>query len=285
MYPELKGRTALVTGGASGLGAAVARRLLQEEVNVVVADLQLSEGDTLVQGASGRYLEVIGDVSEEADVGRFVETAKQAFGGVDILINCAGMPDKFTPTVEQDVADFRRLIDVHLTGTYMMCKAVAPLMLAQRCGSIINLSSVGGVLGLTPRNAYSAAKAGIGMMTRTLGCEWASQGVRVNAIAPGYILTPFLRRLIDDGKLDAQRLCRRTPAGRMGSPEHIADAMMFLVSDQSAFITGVVLPVDGGYMAWGASTDAFGGAVQPDLPGQVSPGLERVNLCGKKKDG
>lgn len=259
MYPELKERVALVTGGASGLGATVVRRLLAEGVAVVVADLHHPDTHA-AQGVSGdKCLRIAGDVSEESDVIRFVETAKEAFGGVDILINCAGIPDTFTPTIEQDVKDFRRLIDVHLTGTYMMCKAVAPLMLARRRGSIINLSSVGGVLGLTPRNAYSAAKAGIGMMTRTMGCEWAGQGVRVNAIAPGYILTPFSERLISEGKLDAERICRRTPAGRMGSPEHIADAMLFLSSDRSAYITGVVLPVDGGYMAWGAASDACQG--------------------------
>lgn len=257
MYPELEGRTALVTGGSSGLGECVAQQLLCAGANVAIADLNAhgAAGEATQDGC----LRISGDVSREDDVARFVDETRAAFGGVDILINCAGIPDNFQPTVEQDVAAFRRLVDVHLTGTYMMCKAVAPHMLAQRRGSIINLSSVGGVLGLTPRNAYSAAKAGIGMLTRTLACEWAAKGVRVNAIAPGYILTPFAQRLMDEGKLDAQKIRRRTPAGRLGKPEHIADAMLFLASDRSEFITGVTLPVDGGYMSWGAASDAWQG--------------------------
>jgi NAD(P)-dependent dehydrogenase (short-subunit alcohol dehydrogenase family) len=257
MYAELHGRAALVTGGSSGLGECVVQHLLRAGVRVAIADLNAAAVDAPAE--AGRCLRLSGDVSREDDVARFVSETHAAFGSVDILINCAGIPDTFQPTVDQDVAAFRRLVDVHLTGTYMMCKAVAPHMLAQARGSIINLSSVGGVLGLTPRNAYSAAKAGIGMLTRTLGCEWAASGVRVNAIAPGYILTPFAQRLMDEGKLDAQRIRRRTPAGRLGHPDHIADAMMFLASDRSEFITGVTLPVDGGYMSWGAASDAWQG--------------------------
>jgi NAD(P)-dependent dehydrogenase (short-subunit alcohol dehydrogenase family) len=257
MYAELEGRTALVTGGSSGLGECVVQHLLRAGARVAIADLNASGAATALP--ADRCLRISGDVSQEEDVARFVGETHAAYGAVDILINCAGIPDTFQPTVEQDVAAFRRLVDVHLTGTYMMCKAVAPYMLAQQRGSIINLSSVGGVLGLTPRNAYSAAKAGIGMLTRTLACEWAAQGVRVNAIAPGYILTPFAQRLMDEGKLDAQKIRRRTPAGRLGKPDHIADAMLFLASDRSEFITGVTLPVDGGYMSWGAASDAWQG--------------------------
>lgn len=259
MYPELTGRVALVTGGGSGLGEAIALRLRQTGTHVAIADLHASTAHAA--GASVGCLALDGDVSNEEHVAGFVHATYAAYGGIDILINCAGIPDTFRPTVEQDVASFRRLVDIHLTGTYMMCKAAAPFMLEKGRGSIINLSSIGGVLGLTPRNAYSAAKAGIGMMTRTLACEWASRGVRVNAIAPGYILTPFAQRLIDEGKLNLQQIRRRTPAGRLGSTKHVADAMLFLASDQSEFVTGVTLPVDGGYMSWGASSDAFTGDV------------------------
>jgi NAD(P)-dependent dehydrogenase (short-subunit alcohol dehydrogenase family) len=257
MYPELKGRTALVTGGSSGLGECVVQHLLRAGAQVAIADLH---ADAKAPAAmQDECLRLSGDVSREEDVARFVQATHAAFGSVDILINCAGIPDTFQPTVDQEVAAFRRIVDVHLTGTYMMCKAVAPHMLAQQRGAIINLSSIGGVLGLTPRNAYSAAKAGIGMLTRTLACEWAASGVRVNAIAPGYILTPFAQRLMDEGKLNAGAIRRRTPAGRLGHPDHIAQAMLFLASDRSEFITGVTLPVDGGYMAWGAASDAWQG--------------------------
>jgi NAD(P)-dependent dehydrogenase (short-subunit alcohol dehydrogenase family) len=260
-YPELQGRVALITGGASGLGLAAAQTLARQGMHVAVADLNAGAAEQAAAslGSGDAHLALGGDVAAEADVQRMTEAVLARHGRIDVLINSAGIPDSFKPTVEQDVADFRRLVDVHLTGTYMVTKAVAPAMLRQRRGSVINLSSVAGVLGLARRNAYSAAKAGISMMTRTMGCEWAAEGLRVNAIAPGYMLTPFAQRLIDEGKLDADRIRRRTPAGRLGTAQHIADAMAFLASDASAFITGVTLPVDGGYMAWGAASDAYGG--------------------------
>ena len=257
-YPELQGKRVLITGGASGLGLAAAQGFARAGATVVLADLNVDRAHTEAARLGPAHLGLGGDVAQEGDVSALVAAALAHAGGIDVLINSAGIPDSFLPTVDQDVADFRRLVDVHLGGTYMMCKAVAPQMLG-RGGAIINLSSIAGVLGLSRRNAYSAAKAGISMLTRTLGCEWAAQGVRVNAIAPGYMLTPFAQRLIDEGKLDADRVRRRTPAGRLGTAQHIADAMLFLASDRAEFITGVTLPVDGGYMAWGAASDAYDG--------------------------
>ncbi|MFZ4285796.1 SDR family NAD(P)-dependent oxidoreductase [Variovorax sp. HJSM1_2] len=258
-YPEMKGRVVLVTGGASGLGLAAGQSFAREGAHVVLADLRAEHAVAEAARIGAGHLGLGGDVSSESDVATLVDTTLARYGRLDVLINSAGIPDSFKPTLDQDVADFRRLVDIHLSGTYMMCKAAAPQMLRQGRGAMINLSSVAGVLGLARRNAYSAAKAGIGMMTRTLGCEWAAQGIRVNAIAPGYMLTPFMQKLVDDGKLDAGLVRRRTPAGRLGSAQHIADAMLFLASDSAEFITGVTLPVDGGYMAWGAVGDAYTG--------------------------
>lgn len=261
LYPELQGRVALITGGASGLGLAAAQALAGQGMRVAVADLDAAAAEraAMTLGSAAGHLAFNGDVACQADVHGWVAALLARHGRIDVLINSAGIPDSFLPTVDQDVADFRRLVDVHLTGTYLVTQAVAPTMLQQGRGSVINLSSVAGVLGLARRNAYSAAKAGIGMMTRTMGCEWAARGVRVNAIAPGYMLTPFAQRLIDEGKLDARRIRRRTPAGRLGTARHIAEAMCFLASDAASFITGVTLPVDGGYMAWGAASDAYEG--------------------------
>jgi NAD(P)-dependent dehydrogenase (short-subunit alcohol dehydrogenase family) len=256
MYPELNGRVALITGGASGLGLATAQAFAGAGCQVVIADLEAQMASQAAHGMGTDHVGIGCDVSDEAAVEAMVDETVRRYGHIDIVVNSAGIPDTFKPTVEQDVAQFRRLIDVHLTGTFMVSRAAARHMLAQRRGVVINISSIGGVLGLTPRNAYSAAKAGIGMLTRTLGCEWMSRGVRVNAIAPGYMMTPFARKLIDEGKIDEGRICRRTPAGRFGTAQHIADAMMFLASDRAAFITGVTLPVDGGYMAWGSASDA-----------------------------
>ncbi|MFD4838510.1 SDR family NAD(P)-dependent oxidoreductase [Achromobacter sp. NPDC058515] len=257
MYTDLPGKVALITGAASGLGRAAAQAFADQGMKVVVFDLSAAAGHACAKELGREHRCVSGDVSVESDVRQAVQQTLAIHGRLDVVVNCAGVPDTFKPTLEQDVDSFRRLIDVHLVGTYLVSRAAAVPMLSQRQGSIINLSSIAGVLGLAPRNAYSAAKAGVGMLTRTLGCEWAQHGVRVNAIAPGYMMTPFLQRLIDEGKLDAGQILRRTPAGRFGTAQHIAHAMLFLASLQSEFITGATLPVDGGYMAWGAASDAW----------------------------
>ncbi|WP_353233710.1 glucose 1-dehydrogenase [Diaphorobacter ruginosibacter] len=256
MYSELNKRVVLVTGGASGLGWATAQAFAGEGALVAIADLEGGPAQRAADQLGAQHIGIACDVSDEQAVDDMVRQVVESLGGVDVVVNSAGIPDAFRPTVEQDVAQFRKLVDVHLTGTYMVSRAAAAHMLRQRRGVVLNVSSIAGVLGLTPRNAYSAAKAGISMLTRTMGCEWISQGVRVNAVAPGYMMTPFLQKLVDEGKLDQERIFRRTPAGRFGTARNIADAMLFLASDSAEFITGVTLPVDGGYMAWGAAADA-----------------------------
>jgi len=256
MYTELQGKVAIITGGASGLGLAAARAFHMHGAKVVIIDLHEGAARLAAEEVGGQSLGINADVTNEDDIVQAIQVSMQRHGSIDVVINCAGIPDSFKPTVEQDVAEFRRLVDIHLTGTYIVSKTAAVRMLNQKSGVILNLSSVAGVLGLSPRNAYSAAKAGIGMMTRTLACEWAARGVRVNAIAPGYMMTPFAEGLLAQGKLDGDKILKRTPMGRFGTAQNIADAMLFLASDQAAFITGVTLPVDGGYMAWGAAGDA-----------------------------
>ncbi len=257
MYPELNPYVVLITGGASGLGLAGAQGFAKQGATIVIVDINESEAKQAALELGSEHLGLACDVADETQVNQVVDTVIQKFGRIDVLVNCAGIADQVKPTVEQDMTHFRRLLDIHLTGSYMMTKACAVQMLKQGKGSVINISSIAGVIGLTYRNAYSAAKAGISMLTRTLGCEWAAAGIRVNAIAPGYILTPLTQSLIDKGRLDKSIVERRTPMGHFGTPKHIADAMLFLASDQAAFITGVTLPVDGGYMSWGAPSDAF----------------------------
>jgi len=256
MYAELKNRVVLVTGGASGLGWATAQAFAAAGARVAIADLCGPAAKRKAVELGSPHLGLECDVSNEQAVDIMVAGVVETLGRLDVVVNSAGIPDTFRPTVDQEVSQFRKLVDVHLTGTYMVSRAAAVHMLRQQRGVVLNISSIAGVLGLTPRNAYSAAKAGISMLTRTMGCEWISKGVRVNAIAPGYMMTPFLQQLIDEGKLEKKRIFRRTPAGRFGTAKHIADAMLFLASDSAEFITGVTLPVDGGYMAWGAAADA-----------------------------
>lgn len=223
---------------------------------MVINDLRAEHAAAAAAGLGDRHLGVGGDVSSESDVAAFVAEALKLEGRIDVLVNNAGVADSVTPTLQQTLDHWRHLIDVHLTGAYAVSRAVAPHMIAAGGGAIVNLSSIAGVVGLPKRTAYSAAKAGVGMLTRVLGCEWGPKGVRVNAVAPGYILTPMLERLLAEGKVDAAAILRRTPMGRLGSAEHVADAIAFLASAQAEFITGVTLNVDGGYMAYGAPADA-----------------------------
>ena len=191
-----------------------------------------------------------GDVYEGGHVEAMVRATLDRYGRIDIVFNNAGVPDSFVPTIEQPFAHWQRLIDIHLTGTYLISQKVAPHMIAQGGGAIVNLSSIAGVIGLPVRTAYSAAKAGISMPTRVLGCEWGPHNIRVKAIAPGYILTPLTEGLMQAGKIDAKVIRKRTPMGKLGRPEDIAEAMVFLCSERARFITTITLPVDGGYCAW-----------------------------------
>lgn len=258
MAGELEGRVALITGAGSGLGLATARAFAGAGARVVINDLRPDAARAAVAELGAGHLALGGNVAHEDEVTSMVAQAEAEMGGIDILVNNAGIPDSFVPTVDQPLSHWQKLIDVHLTGTYLVSKTVAPGMIRRgRGGVILNLNSIAGVMGLPVRTAYSAAKAGIGMLTRVLGCEWGPHGIRVNAVAPGYMLTPLSQQLIDEGKIDLNRIRRRTPMGRMGTAENIAQAMLFLASDRADFITGVTLPVDGGYMAWGAPSDAY----------------------------
>ena len=256
---QLSDRVALITGAASGLGLATARAFAGAGAQIVIHDLKPEAAEAAAAGLGPAHRGVGGDVSKEADVTAMVAHVMAIHGRIDILVNNAGLPDSLTPTVDQTLSHWQRLIDVHMTGTYLVSKTVAPHMIAAGGGVILNVSSIAGVLGLPVRTAYSAAKAGISMMTRVLGCEWAPHGIRVNAVAPGYIWTPMLESLSSAGKVDLDRIRRRTPMGRLGTPEDIADVMLFLASDAARFVTATVLPVDGGYCAYGAPSDAHPG--------------------------
>ncbi|WP_284945955.1 SDR family NAD(P)-dependent oxidoreductase [Acidisoma cladoniae] len=254
---ELAGRVALITGAGSGLGLETARLFAREGALIVINDVRAEAAEAAALSLGPDHLAVAGDVADEASVAAMVAATMACYGRIDILVNNAGVPDAFVATVDQTLTHWQRLIDIHLTGTYLVSKTVAPHMIERKAGVILNLNSIAGILGLPVRTAYSAAKAGIGMLTQVLGCEWAPYGIRVNAVAPGYMLTPLLQRLIDEGKVDGDRIRRRTPMGKLGRAEHIAEAMLFLASDRAAFITAITLPVDGGYCSWGAPSDAY----------------------------
>lgn len=246
---NLTGKTALVTGGVSGIGEAVVDLFKALGASVCVADLEPTK--TPVAGVQA----LRGDVSSPADAHRLVEEAVAHMGSVDVLVNCAGIPDTYTPTLEQDVASWRRIVDIDLTGTYLMCRAVGAHMVERRSGAIVNISSIVGLGGFPRRNAYGAAKAGVIMLTRSLACEWGGAGVRVNCVAPGYVRTPLVDALVAARKVDVDRVEKRTPLARMGEPVEIAQAVAYLSSEWSAFVTGTTLSVDGGWAAFSGAGD------------------------------
>jgi len=253
---DFTGQGVLITGGASGIGWAGAQAFAARGARVAIADLHEDVSREKAAELGDGHLGLGGDVSDEDVVDRLVSETVAAFGRLDVAVNCAGMPDVFAPTVEQKGADFARLIAVHLTGSYLVAKRAAAEMLPRGHGAIINISSIAGTHALTRRNAYTSAKHGVIGLTKSLGTEWVAQGVRVNAIAPGYINTPFIGRLMEQGKLDGEAIKRRTPAGVLIDPAEIANAMIFLASPLSRMVTGTVLTVDGGYTAYGSPGDA-----------------------------
>jgi NAD(P)-dependent dehydrogenase (short-subunit alcohol dehydrogenase family) len=247
------GRVAIVTGGANGIGWATAQRFAQEGYRVVVADLRAQHAQQRAEALGADHVGIRADVAVEVDVIALINACVERFGRLDVLVNNAGNSDQPYPTIEQNIDAFDRLIDIHLRGTFLACREAAKVMLTQRSGAIVNLASIAGLAGIPQRNAYGAAKAGIAAMTRSLACEWAREGIRVNAVAPGYVATELVETLKLNGQMDLQAIERRTPMGRLAQPDEIARAIGFLSSDAASYITGTTLSVDGGWHAYGAA--------------------------------
>jgi NAD(P)-dependent dehydrogenase (short-subunit alcohol dehydrogenase family) len=251
---DVNGRKALVTGGASGIGEVTAKLLVELGAVVALADLN-ADALPAAQARTGAKASTCGDVASAGDVERMVAEAAEALGGLDLVFNSAGIGDDLVPVHEQDPERWRRVFDVNMWGTYLVCRAAGKIMVEQRRGAIVNVSSIVGLDAFPGRSAYGVAKAGIGHLTKTLACEWGEMGVRVNAIAPAYTRTPMVQSLLDRNVFDPTVIERRTPLNRMAMPEEMAKAAAFLLSDWASYITGVVLPVDGGWSAYGAAGD------------------------------
>lgn len=249
---QLSGKRVLVTGAASGIGLETARLLAREGAVLVLMDRDLQALDAVANqlGAAAR---IGGDVTRQADCEAMVDISRSAVGGLDGLVHSAGVSDRVAPALELDIDDWQRIVDVTLRGTFLACRAAARIMIEQKSGSIVTMSSIRGLIGSPRRHAYGPAKAAVSMMAKTLACEWSLGGVRINAVAPGFIRTPMTDRLIEEGKIDEKLIADRTPMGRMGLPIEIAQASAFLLSDWSSYITGVTLPVDGGWVAYGGA--------------------------------
>lgn len=256
LMPLLEGKRVLVTGAASGIGQGAAEIFSRFGAEVFVADLN---PETLAAACPTipKDRQTALDVVDEAQCDACVDRMAEVLGGVDGVFNCAGVADPVLPALEIDVEAWQRTLDIHVRGTFLIARAAGRRMVAQRSGSIVLMSSVNGVNGIPRRHAYGPAKAAIAQLARTLTCEWAAHDVRVNAVAPTYINTPMIERLAADGKLDIGRLERRTPMGRIGSVEDVANAAAWLLSDLSPYVSGVNLPVDGGWLAYGGPGDVL----------------------------
>jgi NAD(P)-dependent dehydrogenase (short-subunit alcohol dehydrogenase family) len=244
----------LITGAASGIGLGAARAFLASGAQIFVSD---RDGGVLAERWSDLPSERIRrlDVVDEGECEACVVAAVKAMHGLDGVFHSAGISDVVAPAIEVGIDDWQRVVDVNLRGTFLVSRAAGRHMLSHGGGSIVAVSSVNGIGGIPRRHAYGPAKAAISQLVRTLACEWGSSAVRVNAVAPTYIRTPMVDRLAAEGKIDIARLERRTPMGRIGEVADVARAATFLLSDLSSYCTGVTLPVDGGWLAYGGPGD------------------------------
>jgi len=246
MPGRLTSRTAVVTGGCSGIGLATARRFAEEGAHVVVADIDDARGAEVAAELDGLYVRT--DVTDKDQVDALFARAKDTYGSVDVAFNNAGIsPPDDDSILDTDLDAWRRVQEVNLTSVYLCCKAVLPYMLEQQRGSIINTASFVAVMGAaTSQISYSASKGGVLSMTRELGVQFARQGVRVNALCPGPVNTPLLQELFAKDEERAARRLVHVPMGRFGEPEEMANAVLFLASDESSFMTANTFLVDGG---------------------------------------
>jgi len=250
MAGRIQGKVAVVTGGCSGIGLATVQRFVEEGARVVIGDIDEQRGHEVVGQLGGQDLAtfVPVDVTNQEQVDVLFRTAKETYGSVDIAFNNAGIsPPEDSSILDTDLEAWRRVQEVNLTSVYLCCKAALPHMLEQRSGSIINTASFVAVMGAaTSQISYSASKGGVLSMSRELGVQFAREGVRVNALCPGPVNTPLLQELFAQ---DAERAARRlvhVPMGRFAEPVEMANAVLFLASDESSFITASTFLVDGG---------------------------------------
>ncbi|CAA9301893.1 MAG: Short-chain dehydrogenase/reductase in hypothetical Actinobacterial gene cluster [uncultured Friedmanniella sp.] len=246
MTGRVQGRVAVVTGGCSGIGLASVRRLAAEGARVVIGDVDDARGPVVAESVQGTYVRT--DVTSKEDVDALFATARETYGAVDIAFNNAGIsPPEDDSILDTDLDAWRRVQEVNLTSVYLCCKAALPHMIEQGRGSIINTASFVAVMGAaTSQISYSASKGGVLSMSRELGVQFARQGIRVNALCPGPVNTPLLRELFASDPERAARRLVHVPIGRFAEPDEIANAVLFLASDESSFITANTFLVDGG---------------------------------------
>lgn len=253
MSGRLQGQVAVVTGSSRGIGRAVAAAYLAEGARVVVNSRRPDVAARVAAELGPGTIGVGADVATEAGAAALMAAAREAFGSLDVLVNNAGMA-MVRDSVDLELSDWRRTLDLNLTGVFLCSREAARHMLAAGGGCIVNTASVQAFAGFPRRLAYGASKAAVVSMTRILAAEWAPT-VRVNAVAPGYVRTEMIADLERRGQVDVEAIQRRTPQRRLARPEEIAEAYVFLAAPASSYVTGEVVVVDGGWLALGTYPD------------------------------
>jgi NAD(P)-dependent dehydrogenase (short-subunit alcohol dehydrogenase family) len=251
---RFRDKVVLVTGAGRGIGAELALAFAREGADIAVNDLSLERLDEVIglvkNDCHRRAVPLAGNVGSAEDVTAMVATALKELGKIDILVNNAGTGQEVVPLAEQSLERWDRVISTHLRGTFLFSQQVGKAMMAQKSGIILNMSSVAGYGAFPMRTSYGPAKAAIMNLTKVLAVDLAPYGIRVNAIAPGYTATPLVVKAKESGNIEMDAILKRTPLGRLARTEEIAKAALFLASDDASYITGITLPVDGGWLAY-----------------------------------
>lgn len=245
----LEGKSALVTGAGNGIGRSIALTYAAEGANVIVSDVNDDWGRetvALIEGKGGRAIYQRADTSRPEDHDALIDAAKRAFGRLDVACNNAGVSGEFTPTAETTDAQWQRVIGINLSGVFYGVRAQVRAMLETGGGSIVNISSIAGQIGIEGITPYTAAKHGVVGLTKTVAWEYGKQGIRINAVGPAYIDTPLLENLSDEAR---RGLVGLHPIGRLGRDTEVAELVLWLSTDQASFVTGSYYPIDGGYLA------------------------------------
>lgn len=250
---SLKDRVAIVTGGSQGIGLAIVKRMCKAGASVAIADINIEKGfeaqhDLERLGFMAIFYPL--DVRQRDRVQSMADDLLMRFGHIDVLVNNAGIPSG-GPSENVSEAEWDKVLSTNLTGVMICSQIVGRVMLRQRSGNIVNICSIAGVGGWAERACYTPTKAAVISLTQVLGVEWAKYNVRVNGINPGQIETPLNEIMFAKGLADRETFSNRAPMRRFGSPEEVAEVVLFLASDKSSYITAEVVTIDGGWLAWG----------------------------------